>query len=256
MSIIRDPVIGIDLGTTNCCIGYFNPQTSRVDIIPNLNGDRTTSSYVSFSPTDGEIVIGNEAKRNAKNNYENTIFDAKRLIGKKIDDIFIKTDIDNFPFDITSDKNGKIQILAKHNNQQKSFYVEEISGMLLNYLKKSAESHLGVDVKKAVVTVPAYFTDAQRRATINAGKLAGLDILRIINEPTAAAIAYGLDKTDDTRVLVFDLGGGTFDISILEIGDKTFEVKGTEGDSHLGGEDFDQTVVDWCIKKFFSKKNI
>jgi len=235
-------IIGIDLGTTNSAMAVMEGGESK--IIPNAEGNRTTPSIVAESKS-GERLVGQAAKRQAVINYENTIFSAKRLIGRAFDDEDVKRDIKLFPFKLEKAGNGiKIKMGAKDYSPQ------EISAMVLAKLKADAESHLGEEVKEAVITVPAYFNDAQRQATKDAGKIAGLEVKRIINEPTAAALAYGLDKKKDEKVAVYDLGGGTFDISILELGDGVFEVKSTNGDTHLGGDDFDQHLIEWLAEEF------
>jgi heat shock protein 1/8 len=242
--------IGIDLGTTYSCVGVW--QNDRVEIIANDQGNRTTPSYVAF--TDNERMIGDSAKNQAALNPNNTIFDAKRLIGRKYNDQHVQSDIKSFPFKVI-DQDNKPLINVNYKNEIKNFQPEEISAMILVKMKEIAEAYLGHDVKNAVVTVPAYFNDAQRAATKDAGTIAGLNIIRIINEPTAAAIAYGLDKKTDkeTNILIFDLGGGTFDVSILTIEEGIFEVKSTAGDTHLGGEDFDNRLIHHFIQEFKRK---
>ena len=243
--------VGIDLGTTYSCVGVW--QNDRVEIIANDQGNRTTPSYVAFNET--ERLIGDAAKNQAAMNPENTIFDAKRLIGRKFTDSVIKDDIKLWPFDVSPDRTGKPMINVKYKQELKSFSAEEISSIILVKMKEIAEAYIGKPVNNAVVTVPAYFNDAQRQATKDAGTIAGLNILRIINEPTAAAIAYGLDKKgDESTVLIFDLGGGTFDVSLLTIDEGIFEVKATAGDTHLGGEDFDNRMVEY-FKQEFKKKH-
>jgi len=243
------------LGTTYSCVGVW--QNERVEIIANDQGNRTTPSYVAF--TDTERLIGDAAKNQVSMNPENTIFDAKRLIGRKIDDDHIQADMKHWPFKVTAKEGGKPHVQVEFKGEQKTFSPEEISAMILTKMKETAESYLGTAVTDAVITVPAYFNDGQRQATKDAGAIAGLNVLRIINEPTAAAIAYGLDKkekgTDDSNrnVLIFDLGGGTFDVSLLTIDDGIFEVKATAGDTHLGGEDFDNRLVTWCVQEFKRK---
>ncbi|ORZ25547.1 heat shock 70 kDa protein [Absidia repens] len=243
-------VIGIDLGTTYSCVGV--QKNGRVEIIANDQGHRITPSYVAF--TDEERLIGDAAKNQYASNPERTVFDAKRLIGRRYNDKDVKTDMKHFPFKLVN-KNGAPNIQVAVKNDNKVFTPEEISGMVLTKMKETAEAYLGKTVTHAVVTVPAYFNDAQRQATKDAGTIAGLNILRIINEPTAAAIAYGLDKNDgEKHVLVYDLGGGTFDVSLLSIDDGIFEVLATAGDTHLGGEDFDSRVMDHFVK-MWKKKN-
>jgi len=244
--------IGIDLGTTYSCVGWW--KDNRCEIIANDQGNRTTPSYVSF--TDEERLIGDGAKNQASMNPENTIFDAKRLIGRKFDDPAVQSDIQHFPFTVISD-NNKPKIQATYQGELKTFQPEEISSMVLTKMKETAESYIGETVTDAVVTVPAYFNDSQRQATKDAGMIAGLNILRIINEPTAAAIAYGLDKKDEEKtILIFDLGGGTFDVSLLSIDDGIFEVKATAGDTHLGGEDFDNILMKYFIDEFKRKHKV
>ena len=241
--------IGIDLGTTYSCVGWW--KDNRCEIIANDQGNRTTPSYVSF--TDEERLIGDGAKNQSSMNPENTIFDAKRLIGRKFDDPAVQNDIKNFPFKVISD-NNKPKIQATYKNELKTFQPEEISSMVLTKMKEVAEAYIGEKVTDAVITVPAYFNDSQRQATKDAGHIAGLNVLRIINEPTAAAIAYGLDKkSEEKNVLIFDLGGGTFDVSLLSIDDGIFEVKATAGDTHLGGEDFDNILMKYFIDEFKRK---
>jgi len=243
--------IGIDLGTTYSCVGVW--QNERVEIIANDQGNRTTPSYVAF--TDSERLIGDAAKNQVSMNPENTVFDAKRLIGRKIDDASIQNDMKHWSFKVVAKDGGKPHIQVDFKGEQKIFSPEEISAMVLVKMKEIAESYLGSTVTDAVITVPAYFNDGQRQATKDAGSIAGLNVLRIINEPTAAAIAYGLDKkgTGESNILIFDLGGGTFDVSLLTIDDGIFEVKATAGDTHLGGEDFDNRLVSWCVQEFKRK---
>lgn len=247
---VDGPVIGIDLGTTYSCVGIF--KNGRVEIIPNEFGNRITPSYVAF--TDEERLVGEAAKNQGTNNAERTIYVVKRLIGRKFDDKEVQRDLKWLPYKVVS-KAGKPYVeVEMPNSGKKQLSPEEVSAMILTKMKEIAENYLGQDVKYAVVTVPAYFNDAQRQATKDAGVIAGLEVLRIINEPSAAAIAYGLDKKDEKNIVVFDLGGGTFDVSILTIDNGVFEVLATAGDTHLGGEDFDQRVTDhFC--KLFKKKN-
>jgi len=243
--------VGIDLGTTYSCVGTF--QHGKVEIIANDQGNRTTPSYVAF--TDTERLIGDAAKNQVAINPTNTIFDAKRLIGRKFGDSTVQSDRKHWPFNVV-DANGLPKLRVEYQNEEKTFTPEEISSMVLTKMKETAEAYLGSTVTEAVITVPAYFNDSQRQATKDAGVIAGLNVLRIINEPTAAAIAYGLDKkkgSGESNVLIFDLGGGTFDVSILSIDDGIFEVKATAGDTHLGGEDFDNRMVDHFVNEFKRK---
>jgi molecular chaperone DnaK len=241
-------IIGIDLGTTNSAMAVM--EGGKPTIIPNAEGGRTTPSVVAVSKN-GERLAGQTAKRQAVINYENTVFSAKRLIGRAFDDEEVQRDIKLFPFKIEKAEHGvKIKMGDKEHSPQ------EISAQVLQKLKADAEAHLGEKVTEAVITVPAYFNDAQRQATKDAGKIAGLEVKRIINEPTAAALAYGLDKKKDEKIAVYDLGGGTFDISILELGDGVFEVKSTNGDTHLGGDDFDQVLIEWLAEEFKKDQGI
>ncbi|KAF5405389.1 Heat shock protein cognate 4 [Paragonimus heterotremus] len=246
----KAPAIGIDLGTTFSCVGVF--QNGKVEIIANDQGNRTTPSYVAF--TDTERLIGDAARNQVAMNPANTVFDAKRLIGRKFDDPAVTEDRKLWPFAVIQE-GGKPKIKVEYKGQTKSFFPEEISSMVLTKMKEIADSYLGKTVTEAVITVPAYFNDSQRQATKDAGTIAGLNVLRIINEPTAAAIAYGLDKkvAGERNVLIFDLGGGTFDVSVLSIEDGIFEVKSTAGDTHLGGEDFDSRLVNHFIQEFKRK---
>jgi heat shock 70kDa protein 1/2/6/8 len=242
--------IGIDLGTTYSCVGIY--KNSKVEIIANEQGNRTTPSYVAF--TDTERLIGDSAKNQVNNNPTNTICDAKRFIGKKFNDQTVQNDMKLLQFSLQN-KDGNPVFDVEYKGENKQFRPDEISAMILGKMKKTAEEYIGSEVKNAVITVPAYFNDAQRNATKDAGKIAGLNVLRIINEPTAAALSYGLDKKDseDLNILIFDLGGGTFDVSILNIDDGMFEVKATAGDTHLGGEDFDNILLKHFIQEFKRK---
>ncbi|XP_017768115.1 PREDICTED: heat shock 70 kDa protein cognate 2-like [Nicrophorus vespilloides] len=247
----KTPAIGIDLGTTYSCVGVW--QHGKVEIIANDQGNRTTPSYVAFNDT--ERLIGDAAKSQVAMNPKNTVFDAKRLIGRKFDDPKIQEDMKHWSFTVVSD-GGKPKIQVEYKGELKKFAPEEISSMVLGKMREIAETYLGGNVKDAVITVPAYFNDSQRQATKDAGAIAGLNVLRIINEPTAAALAYGLDKNlkGEKNVLIFDLGGGTFDVSILTIDEGSlFEVKSTAGDTHLGGEDFDNRLVNHFVEEFKRK---
>jgi L1 cell adhesion molecule like protein len=248
-------VIGIDLGTTYSCVGVW--QNDHVEIIANDQGHRTTPSYVSF--TEEERIVGDGAKSASSTNYKNTIFDAKRLMGQKFSDAKVQQDMKLLPYTVIN-KDGKPFVQVDFKGEQKTFSPEEISAMVLGHMKDIATAYLGEEVTQAVVTVPAYFNDSQRQATKDAGQIAGLNILRIINEPTAAAIAYGLDKkgttTTEKNILIFDCGGGTFDVSILNIDDSIFEVKATAGDTHLGGEDFDTILLQHFMQEFKRKNKL
>jgi molecular chaperone DnaK len=242
-------VIGIDLGTTNSCVAIM--EGGEPVVIANAEGTRTTPSMVAFSES-GERLVGQQAKRQAVTNPENTLFAIKRLIGRKFDSDAVRKDIEISPFKIVKADNGDAWVQVR----DKKYSAPEISAMILQKMKKTAEDYLGETVTDAVVTVPAYFNDSQRQATKDAGKISGLNVLRIINEPTAAALAYGLDKKVEEKIAVFDLGGGTFDISILELGDGVFEVKSTNGDTFLGGEDFDQLIIDYVADEFKKDQGI
>ncbi|KAH1164876.1 hypothetical protein KIL84_014071 [Mauremys mutica] len=246
----KGPAVGIDLGTTYSCVGVF--QHGKVEILANDQSNRTMPSYVAF--TDTERLIGDAAKNQASRNPTNTVFGAKRLIGRRFDDGVVQSDMEHWPFTVVNDA-GRPKVQVMYKGKTKSFYPEEISSMVLTKMKEIAEAYLGKTVTNAVVTVPASFNDSQRQATKDAGTIAGLNVLRIINEPTAAAIAYALDKKvgAERNVLIFDLGGGTFNVSILAIEDGLFEVKSTAGDNHLGGEDFDNRMVNHFIAEFKRK---
>jgi molecular chaperone DnaK len=241
-------VIGIDLGTTNSCISIMDGAQPRV--IENAEGARTTPSIVAF--TDAERLVGQPAKRQAVTNPENTIFGVKRLIGRRNDDADLAKDKKNLPFAVVDGGNGDAWVKA----QDETYSPSQISAFILQKMKETAEAYLGEDVTQAVITVPAYFNDAQRQATKDAGKIAGLEVLRIINEPTAAALAYGLDKKETKIIAVYDLGGGTFDVTILEIDDGLFEVKSTNGDTFLGGEDFDMRIVNYLADEFKKENGV
>jgi len=245
--------IGIDLGTTYSCVGVW--QNDRVEIIANDQGTRTTPSYVSF--TDTERLIGDAAKNDAARNPSNTVFDAKRLIGRKFDDPSVQADMKHWAFEVLSGPGNKPLIQVTFKGETKTFSPEEISAMVLTKMKETAETFIGKSIEKAVITVPAYFNDSQRQATKDAGTISGLEVMRIINEPTAAAVAYGMGVKEQAKgernVLIFDLGGGTFDVSLLTIEEGIFEVKATAGDTHLGGEDFDNRMVDHFVQEFKRK---
>src|ERR1700726_701451 len=242
-------VIGIDLGTTNSCVAVMDGKTSKV--IENAEGMRTTPSIVAFSD-DGERLVGQPAKRQAVTNPTNTIFAVKRLIGRRYDDPMVEKDKGLVPYKIVKASNGDAWVEA----DGKTYSPSQISAFILQKMKETAEANLGEKENQAVITVPAYFNDAQRQATKDAGKIAGLDVLRIINEPTAAALAYGLEKKGSGTIAVYDLGGGTFDISILDIAEGVFEVKSTNGDTFLGGEDFDKRVIDYLADEFKKEQGI
>ena len=241
-------VIGIDLGTTNSCVSIMDGSQPRV--IENAEGARTTPSIVAF--TESERLVGQPAKRQAVTNPENTIFGVKRMVGRRYDDAHLKKDLKNLPFKVLNGGNGDAWVEA----QGDKFSPSQISAFILQKMKETAESYLGESVSQAVITVPAYFNDAQRQATKDAGKIAGLEVLRIINEPTAAALAYGLDKKESQIIAVYDLGGGTFDVTILEIDDGLFEVKSTNGDTFLGGEDFDMRIVNYLAEEFQKENGV
>ncbi|RKP11786.1 heat shock protein 70 family, partial [Piptocephalis cylindrospora] len=247
---VQGAVIGIDLGTTNSCVSIMEGKTPRV--IENSEGGRTTPSVVAFSKDGGELLVGVPAKRQAVVNPTNTLFATKRLIGRRFDDATVKKDIDQVPYKIVPHSNGDAWVEA----DGKKYSPSQVGGFVVGKMKETAESYLGKTVKNAVITVPAYFNDSQRQATKDAGQIAGLNVLRVINEPTAAALAYGLEKNQDKVVAVYDLGGGTFDISILEIQSSVFEVKSTNGDTHLGGEDFDIVLLRSIMEEFKKTEGI
>src|SRR5438093_5860025 len=240
-------VIGIDLGTTNSCMAVI--EGGEPAVIPNAEGGRTTPSVVAFTKDDQRLV-GAPAKRQQVTNSENTVFSIKRFMGRKFDEVSEEMKI--VPYEVVKGPNDDVRVKAAG----KDYAPPEISAMILQKLKADAEAYLGEAVEDAVITVPAYFNNAQREATKDAGKIAGLNVLRIINEPTAASLAYGLDKEHDQTILVFDLGGGTFDVSILELGEGVFEVKATNGDNHLGGDNFDKAIVDWMVAEFKKDQGI
>ena len=243
-------IIGIDLGTTNSCVAIMDGRNAKV--IENTEGSRTTPSMVAFSKDGKEILVGQAAKRQSVTNPENTLSAIKRLIGRRIGDKEVEKDKDLVPYKIVSGENGDAWVEANG----KKYAPAQISAFILQKMKETAEKHLGQEVKEAVITVPAYFNDSQRQATKNAGKIAGLDVKRIINEPTAAALAYGLDKKNSGTIAVYDLGGGTFDVSILELGDGVFEVKSTSGDTFLGGEDFDNRIINYLADEFKKENGV
>ena len=249
-----DTAIGIDLGTTYSCVGVW--INDKVEIVTNDQGLNTTPSYVAF--TGEERLIGDAAKNQTARNPTNTVFDAKRLIGRKFSDDSVQSDIKLWPFKVESGLEEKPIIVVEYKGETKKFMAEQISSMVLVKMKEIAEVYLGKTVKSAVITVPAYFNDSQRQATKDAGSISGLNVLRIINEPTAAAIAYGLDRQSDgvKNILIFDLGGGTFDVSLLALDEGVFQVKATNGHTHLGGEDFDNKLVDYCMADFKKKAGI
>jgi molecular chaperone DnaK len=244
-------ILGIDLGTTNSCMSIM--EGGEPVVIPNAEGARTTPSVVAFTKS-GERVVGQAAKRQAVTNPKNTIFSAKRLIGRKFTEV--SEEAKNLPYKVVAGKNGDAYIEVQAGDKTETFAPQQIAAFVLGKLKADAEAYLGEKVTQAVITVPAYFNDAQRQATKDAGKIAGLEVLRIINEPTAASLAYGLDKKKDEKIAVFDLGGGTFDVSILEIGDGVFEVKATNGDTHLGGDNWDDALIGWLVESFKKENGI
>nr|XP_043632973.1 heat shock cognate 70 kDa protein-like [Erigeron canadensis] len=256
---VRETAIGIDLGTTYSCFAAWFDQYNRVEIIPNQQGNRITPSCVAWNGT--HLLVGEAAKNQITRNPKNTAFDVKRLMGSRFSNSSVKKDIESWPFKVTEGSEEKPMIVFEHDSVVKTFSPEETSSMILKDLKEAAEAYLGTIVKDAVITVPAYFSDKQRQATKDAGTLAGLNVMRLVNEPTAAAIAYGLDKSADINcpkektVLVFDMGGGTFDVSLLNIRqDGTITVKAVGGDTHLGGEDFDKLMVNHCAQEFKRKE--
>lgn len=251
MTKSNDIVIGIDLGTTNSCVAVW--QAGEATVITNSEGARTTPSVVAFTKS-GERLVGQAAKRQAVTNPKNTIFSAKRLIGRKFNEV--QEEIKNLPYKVVEGPNGDAWIEVTENGEAKKYSPQQIGAFVLGKIKADAESYLGQSVKKAVITVPAYFNDSQRQATKDAGTIAGLEVLRIINEPTAASLAYGLDKKKDEKIAVFDLGGGTFDVTVLEIGDGVFEVKATNGDTHLGGDDWDRAIMDHMVAEFKKENGI
>ena len=251
MSSKKSKILGIDLGTTNSCMAVM--EGGEAVVIPNAEGARTTPSVVAFTKT-GERVVGQAAKRQAVTNPKNTIFSVKRLIGHKYSEI--AEHAKDLPYKVVEGNNGDAWVECQVGDKTEKFSPEQISSMILAKLKADAETYLGYPVTQAVITVPAYVNDSQRQATKDAGKIAGLEVLRIINEPTAASLAYGLDKKKDEKIAVYDLGGGTFDISILEIGDGVFEVKATNGDTMLGGDDWDRRLIDWLADNFQKENNI
>src|SRR5213596_1356299 len=240
-------IIGIDLGTTNSVVAVM--QGGEPVVIPNQEGARTTPSVVAITKT-GERLVGQVAKRQAITNPENTVYSIKRFMGRRFDEV--QSEVKTVPYKVIAGSNGDVRVVA----QGKEYSPPEISAMILQKMKDAAEQYLGEKITQAVITVPAYFNDSQRQATKDAGKIAGLEVLRIINEPTAAALAYGMDKKKDETIAVYDLGGGTFDISILDIGEGVFEVKATNGDTHLGGDDFDQRIIDWIGEEFKKEHGI
>src|ERR1700685_2553392 len=238
-------VLGIDLGTTNSCMAVM--EGGEPEVLENSEGKRTTPSVVAFTKT-GERVVGDAAKRQAVTNSRNTVYSIKRFMGRKFDEV--GEEIKRVPYKVVKGSNGDAAIEVEVNGKPKQFSPQEISAMILSKLKADAEARLGEKITEAVITVPAYFNDSQRQATKDAGKIAGLDVKRIINEPTAAALAYGFNKKKNEKIVVFDFGGGTFDISVLEVGDSVIEVKSTDGDAHLGGKDIDQKIIDWLADEF------
>jgi len=243
-------VIGIDLGTTNSVVAVM--ESGEPVVLENVEGGRTTPSIVAVNPKTGERLVGQVAKRQAITNPTNTVFSAKRFMGRKVQDVMVQRTAKLVPYKVTEASNGDVRVEMGG----KQYSPPEISAMILQKLKSDAETKLGEKITQAVITVPAYFNDSQRQATRDAGKIAGLEVLRIINEPTAAALAYGLDKKHDEAIAVYDLGGGTFDISILQLGEGIFEVKSTNGDTFLGGDDFDQRIIEWLADEFRKEQGI
>src|SRR5271169_687620 len=244
-------VLGIDLGTTNSCMAVM--EGGEPSVLENSEGKRTTPSVVAFTKS-GERLVGDAAKRQAVTNSRNTVYSIKRFMGRKFNEV--QEELKRVPYKVVSGQNGDAAVEVEVDGKPKQFSPQEISAMILSKLKADAEMRLGEKITQAVITVPAYFNDSQRQATKDAGRIAGLEVLRIINEPTAASLAYGLDKKKDEKIAVYDLGGGTFDISVLEIGDGVFEVKATNGDTHLGGDDWDNRLVDWIVKDFKTDSGI
>ena len=244
-------ILGIDLGTTNSCMAVM--EGGEPVVVPNAEGGRTTPSVVAFTKA-GERLVGQAAKRQAITNPKNTVFSAKRLIGRKFSEV--REESKNYPFKVVEGKNSDAYIEIQVGDKVEQYAPQQISAIVLAKMKADAEAYLGEKITQAVITVPAYFNDAQRQATKDAGKIAGLEVLRIINEPTAASLAYGLDKKKDEKISVFDLGGGTFDVSILEIGDGVFEVKATNGDTHLGGDNWDDAIISWLVDNFKKENGI
>src|ERR1700746_694496 len=241
-------VLGIDLGTTNSCMAVM--EGGDPVVLENSEGARTTPSVVAFTKS-GERLVGQAAKRQAVTNPQNTIFSIKRFMGRKYDEV--QEEIRRVHYKVVKPANADAHVQVEVNGQKKTFSPPEISAMILSKLKADAESKLGEKITQAVITVPAYFNDSQRHATKDAGRIAGLEVLRIVNEPTAASLAYGLEKKKDEKIVVYDLGGGTFDISVLEIGEGVFEAKATNGDTHLGGDDWDNAIMDWIFREFKSE---
>ena len=238
-------ILGIDLGTTNSCMAVI--EGGEPSVLENSEGKRTTPSVVAFTKT-GDRLVGDAAKRQAVTNSRNTVYSIKRFMGRKFDEV--QEEIKRVPYKVVKTANGDVAVEVEVGGKPKQFSPPEISAMILSKLKADAETRLGEKITQAVITVPAYFNDSQRQATKDAGRIAGLEVLRIINEPTAASLAYGLDRKKDEKIAVYDLGGGTFDISVLEIGDGVFQVKATNGDTHLGGDDWDNLLMDWLLDEF------